>query len=249
MAKKSVKKLLKPSSINAEDVEKFNAFGTSWWDESGAMRPLHQMNPIRLGYIKNQAQRWLNLETLQGLKILDVGCGGGLLCEPLARMGAEVTGIDAGKDNIVVAKNHAAQMKLKIDYHATTAEELAASGAKFDFVTALEIVEHVEHPEQFLIDCAKMVKPGGLLFVSTLNRTAKSFALGIVAAEYVLRLLPRGTHDWRKFMKPSEIASALEKAGMSINDITGLIYNPLTQSFRLDRNQVGVNYLCCFQED
>jgi 2-polyprenyl-6-hydroxyphenyl methylase/3-demethylubiquinone-9 3-methyltransferase len=236
----------KKSSVDAADVQKFEALGARWWDESGPMKPLHQMNPLRLRYIRDQATALLGCDDLKDLKVLDVGCGGGILTEPLARQGAKVTGIDAGAENIAIAKTHAQKMELKIDYRATTAEDLAASGAQFDIVTALEIVEHVTDPSVFLTDCAKMVKPGGVMFVSTLNRTAKSFALGIVAAEYVLRLLPPGTHNWKKFMKPSEIAAPMEKAGMSIKDITGLVYNPLSGGFTLSRKRLGVNYMMTF---
>jgi 2-polyprenyl-6-hydroxyphenyl methylase/3-demethylubiquinone-9 3-methyltransferase len=236
----------KKSSIDAADVQKFEALGAKWWDENGSMKPLHQMNPVRLRYIRDQACALLDCADLSGLKILDVGCGGGILTEPLARQGAKVTGIDAGAANIAAAKTHAKKMELKIDYRATTAEDLAASGAQFDIVTALEIVEHVTDPAEFLKDCARMVKPGGVMFVSTLNRTVTSFALGIVAAEYLLRLLPPGTHDWRKFMKPSEIAAPMEKAGMSVQDIAGLIYNPLSGGFTLSRKRLGVNYMMVF---
>jgi 2-polyprenyl-6-hydroxyphenyl methylase/3-demethylubiquinone-9 3-methyltransferase len=183
------------------------------------------------------------MRSLKDLNIADIGCGGGLVAEPLCRMGAEVTGVDAGKENIRVARAHAKAHHLDIEYLATTAEDLAASGRKFDAVTALEIIEHVADTEAFVAACCKLLKKDGTLVLSTLNRTAKSFALGIVAAEYILRWLPAGTHDWRKFMKPSQVAALLEKNGMEVTDVRGLVYNPLTRVFSLSKTDLDVNYL------
>jgi 2-polyprenyl-6-hydroxyphenyl methylase/3-demethylubiquinone-9 3-methyltransferase len=181
--------------------------------------------------------------SLTGLRIADIGCGGGLVTEPLCRLGADVTGIDAGEDNIKAARLHAAQQGLAIDYKATTVEELAEAGKeKFDVVTALEIIEHVADPELFIASCCKLVKKNGMLILSTLNRTPKSFALGIIAAEYILRWLPAGTHDWKKFVKPSELARPLKQHGLKTVDISGLVYNPLKRSFSLSKTDIDVNY-------
>lgn len=217
--------------------------GEKWWDEDGPMRPLHRLNPVRLQYIRDALTDDRGLKPLKGLSVADIGCGGGLVTEPLCRMGARVTGVDAGKENIRTAKAHAARHGLEIEYLATTVEDLAASGRKFDAVTALEIVEHVADPELFLASCCKILKKDGVLVFSTLNRTAKSFALGIVAAEYILRWLPAGTHDWRRFMKPSEAALLLEKNGMEVTDVRGLVYSPLARAFSLSASDIGVNYL------
>jgi 2-polyprenyl-6-hydroxyphenyl methylase / 3-demethylubiquinone-9 3-methyltransferase len=179
---------------------------------------------------------------LTGISALDIGCGGGLVTEPLCRMGAAVTGVDAGPENIRIAKAHGKAEGLTINYQATTAEALADAGKQYDLVTALEIVEHVADVPLFLQSCAALVKPGGMLIVSTLNRTPKSFMLGIVAAEYILRWLPTGTHNWKKFLKPSEIATPLTAAGLKVTDVRGLIYNPLTRQFSLSADDLDVNY-------
>ena len=233
----------KTSTIDRAEVAQFDSLGEKWWDENGPMKPLHRLNPVRLQYIRDAIRPGKGLRPLKGLRIADIGCGGGLVTEPLCRMGATVTGVDAGKENIKIAKAHAVKHGLNIDYRATTAEELAATGAKFDAVTALEIIEHVAEPELFIKACCKLLKKDGMLVLSTLNRTAKSFALGIVAAEYILRWLPAGTHDWRKFMKPSDVAALLEKHGMRVTDVRGLVYNPLTRAFSLSKTDLDVNYL------
>lgn len=232
------------STIDAAEVHQFDSLGAKWWDEEGPMRPLHRLNPVRLHYMREQlAGKTTALQALKGLQIADIGCGGGLVTEPLCRMGARVTGVDAGKENIRIAKAHARQHGLDIEYLATTAEDLAATGRKFDAVTALEIIEHVADPALFLESCCKLLKKDGILILSTMNRTTKSFALGIIAAEYILRWLPAGTHDWKKFMKPSEVARLLEENGAETTDITGLIYNPLQNKFLLHKTDVAVNYL------
>lgn len=237
-AKKAAK-----STLDAQEVAQFDSLGNSWWDEEGPMKPLHRLNPVRLAYIRDAFSARPGLRPLEGLSVADIGCGGGLVTEPLCRMGAKVTGIDAGKQNIRVAAAHAKRQKLDIEYRATTAEALAATGRKFDAVTALEIIEHVADPALFISACCKLLKKNGVLVLSTLNRTPKSFALGIVAAEYLLRWLPPGTHDWKKFMKPSEIAALLAGNGMQVTDVRGLVYNPLTRAFSLDAEDVDVNYL------
>lgn len=247
MAAKNPKKNSSASTKDAEEISRFDALGAQWWDESGPMAPLHRMNPARLGYIRDQACRHFSLparplQFLKGLDIVDIGCGGGLVTEPLCRMGAEVTGIDAGEENIRIAGGHAEKQGLKIRYLATTAESLAAKGKTFDVVLALEIIEHVANPALFLKSCAALVRPGGLLILSTLNRTPKSFLLGIVAAEHILRWLPAGTHDWKKFMKPGEVALMLEKHGMETTDVSGLSFSPLSGEFSLSKKDMGVNY-------
>ena len=247
IATKKTAKKSKHSTIDAAEVAQFDSLGDRWWDEAGPMRPLHRLNPQRMTYIRDTACAHFGrgndkMGALSGLKIADIGCGGGLVTEPLCRMGASVTGIDAGPENIRVAKAHAKSHGLAIDYMTTTAEALAATGKKFDVVTALEIIEHVSDPPLFLKACCALVKKDGLLILSTLNRTPKSFALGIVAAEYILRWLPQGTHDWKKFMKPSEINALLEQNGFQATDITGLVYNPLTSQFALSKRDTEVNY-------
>lgn len=247
MAQKKQKKVLSASTIDAEDVGRFEKIGAKWWDESGPMKPLHEMNPVRLQYIRDQICGHFDIspntfKALKDLKIIDVGCGGGILSEPLSRMGADVTGIDAGKENIKIAKAHAEKQGLGITYKNITAEGLAATKTKFDVVTALEIIEHVADVDMFLESCCKLVNKNGMIILSTLNRTAKSYLLGIVAAEYILRLLPPGTHDWKKFLRPSEIVRRLEKHGFQAVNICGLAYNPLTQRFALHKSDMGVNY-------
>ncbi len=247
MAPKKRKKFADSATIDAEDIRQFEELGEKWWDESGPMAPLHRLNPVRLEYLRRIIRERFSLpdriKCLQSLKIADIGCGGGLVAEPLARMGATVTGVDAGQENIRVAKAHAKAHGLDIDYQVVTAEKLAASGKKFDVVTALEIVEHVADVDVFLQACCKLVAPGGMLIMSTLNRTPKSYLLGIVATEYVLRWLPRGTHDWKKFVKPSELARGLETHGLEVTDLRGLIYNPFTRDFQLSKSDLDVNYL------
>lgn len=247
MAAKKQKKFSSASTIDEKDLQQFEQLGEKWWDESGPMKPLHRLNPTRLDYIRRSACAHFGRDAekmgaLSGLSVLDIGCGGGLVAEPLARMGLAVTGADAGAENIRIAQAHAKTEKLKIDYQATTAEALADSGKQYDIVTALEIVEHVADVPLFLSACAALVKPGGLLVVSTLNRTAKSFALGIVAAEYILRWLPAGTHDWKKFLKPSEVAAPLVAAGLQLTDVRGLVYHPLSDTFALSADDLDVNY-------
>ena len=234
-------------SIDQAEVARFAEQAAAWWDPDGAFRPLHRLNPVRLAYLRDHllahfGRDRASLTPLAGLELVDIGCGGGLVAEPMARLGAAVTGIDAGAENIAIARAHAAQAGLAVDYRAATAEALADEGRRFDIVLALEIVEHVADRDLFLAAAAALLKPGGCLVAATLNRTLKSFALAIVGAEYVLRWLPRGTHDWRKFLRPSELAAGLRRQGLTVADVTGIAYDPLSDGWRLTRD-VGVNYM------
>lgn len=236
------------STVDQAEIEKFSEMAEAWWDETGDFAPLHRINPTRLAFIRAQAcahfeRDTADMQPLKGLQVLDIGCGGGLLCEPLARLGAEVTGIDAGEKNIAVARLHAEESGLAIDYRCITAEELAASGARFDMVLALEIVEHVADVEAFLAACSELLRGQGAFVLSTLSRTPKSFMMAIVGAEYVLRWLPRGTHDWHRFLKPSEICRYLRQVAIEVDTLSGLVYNPLNDSWRLSRRDLDVNYL------
>ena len=235
------------ASVDPAETAKFAAMAEAWWDPHGKFRPLHKFNPTRIAYIRDRLARHRNRDPLDnrpldGLRLLDIGCGGGLLAEPMARLGATVTGIDAVERNIRVARAHAADSSLAIDYRVGTAEDLAAGGAKFDAVLTLEVVEHVADLQAFLAACCALLADDGLLFIATINRTAKAFALAVVGAEYVLRWLPRGTHDWRKFVRPSEIATGLRRHGVDIAEITGVGYSPLTDKWSLTRD-LDVNYM------
>ncbi|MGB4056960.1 MAG: bifunctional 2-polyprenyl-6-hydroxyphenol methylase/3-demethylubiquinol 3-O-methyltransferase UbiG [Alphaproteobacteria bacterium] len=232
------------STVLTAEIEKFSKDADRWWDENGPFAPLHRLNPARMSYIRQQicahyTLSQTNLKPFKTLKILDVGCGGGLVSEPMARLGASITGIDADPIAIPVAKKHAEQSNLKINYSNQEIKDLQST---FDVILALEIIEHVENPTDFVKSVAKALKPGGLAIFSTLNRTPKSYALGIVAAEYILRLVPRGTHEWQRFLKPSELASHIRKAGMEPADVSGLIYRPLSREFEISKNDVAVNY-------
>jgi 2-polyprenyl-6-hydroxyphenyl methylase / 3-demethylubiquinone-9 3-methyltransferase len=234
-------------TVDAAEVARFDALAESWWDPRGEMRALHMINPVRLAYIRDAACRHFArdpkaLDCLQGLRILDIGCGAGILSEPLARLGAAIVGADAAETNIAVARRHAARAGLTIDYRAVTAEVLADAGERFDIVLAMEVVEHVADVDLFVRRCAEMVKPGGLMVVATINRTLKSFALIIVGAEYILRLLPRGTHDWNKLVRPDELEPALEENGLEIVDERGVILNIFTGEMQLS-NDLDVNYM------
>jgi len=236
-----------PSTVDRDEVARFSAMAAEWWNPHGKMATLHKFNPVRLQYIRDAACRRFErdrkrIDCLTGLRILDIGCGGGILSEPLARLGAEVTGADAGQTNIEVAKLHAAEGGLTVDYRATTAEALAAAGERFDVVLAMEVVEHVADVDLFIKCCAEMVKPGGLMVTATINRTLKSFALAIVGAEYVLRWLPRGTHQWDKFVTPNELEIALEKNALRVIDETGVSYVPLADRWKLS-SDMDVNYM------
>ena len=235
------------STVDPAEIERFSRIAEEWWDPAGKFAPLHRLNPVRLSYIRDRAaQHWRRdalSSPLKGLSVLDIGCGGGLLSEPMARLGAAVTGIDAAERNIAVARRHAAGQELAIDYRHTTAETLVESGAQFDIVLALEIVEHVTDVDLFLGSCGRLTKPGGLVFLSTLNRTAKAWALAIAGAEYLLRWLPRGTHDWRKFLKPSEAVRGLRGGGIEAQEIVGVVYSPLGRAWSLNKHDLDVNYM------
>jgi 2-polyprenyl-6-hydroxyphenyl methylase/3-demethylubiquinone-9 3-methyltransferase len=235
------------STVDQAEVERFSALAAEWWDPRGKMAPLHKFNPVRLGYLRDQAVARFGrdpkrLDCLKGLRILDIGCGGGILSEPLARLGAEVVGADPSETNIEVGKLHAAQAELAIDYRCTTAEDLADAGERFDIVLAMEVVEHVSDVSLFVRRCAEMVKPDGLMIAATLNRTLKSFALAIVGAEYILRWLPVGTHQWDKFVTPNELEIALEQGGMRVTEERGVIYNLLADRWQLSTD-TDVNYM------
>jgi len=234
-------------TIDQDEVARFSRLAAQWWDARGPMAPLHKLNPVRLAYIRDRAAEYFGrdpkrLDSLAGLRILDIGCGGGILSEPLARLGAAVVGADPSESNIAVARNHAAQSGLAIDYRNTTAEALAEAGESFDVVLAMEVVEHVADVGLFVDLTASMVKPGGLMFVATLNRTMKSFALAIVGAEYILRWLPRGSHQWDKFVTPNELEIAIEQGGLQLTHETGVIYNLLADRWQL-ATDLDVNYM------
>jgi 2-polyprenyl-6-hydroxyphenyl methylase/3-demethylubiquinone-9 3-methyltransferase len=239
-------------TVDPQEVARFAALSAQWWDQGGKMGMLHRFNPVRLGFIKQAACRRFQrdpkaLTALAGLRILDIGCGGGILCEPLARLGASVVGADPGEANIEAARLHAAEGRLAIDYRVTTAEELADRGERFDVVLAMEVVEHVADLALFTGRCAEMVKPGGLMIVATINRTLKSFALAIVGAEYVLRWLPRGTHRWDKFVTPFELEAALRRQGLRLTEETGVVYDLMTDRWRLAAD-LDVNYMLAFEQ-
>ena len=236
----------RPGSIDAREIAGFAAVADQWWDTSGPFRPLHRLNPVRLAYIRDALTGHFGLTSqdrpLEGLAIADIGCGGGLICEPLARLGATVTGIDAAPEALAVARAHAEGAGLAIEYLESTAEAVAASGRRFDAVMALEIVEHVADRTAFVADCCRLVKPGGSLVMSTLNRTPRAFALAIVGAEYLLRWVPRGSHRWRKFVRPAELARDLRLGGARTTDVSGLAYDPLRDRWSRSRD-VAVNYI------
>jgi len=235
------------TTIDGAEVDKFDRLAAEWWNPNGKFKPLHKFNPVRLAYLRQTLCRHFDRDAraerpLGGLRILDIGCGGGLLSEPLARIGADVVGADAAPTNIEVARRHAAETGVTVDYRATTAEALAAEGETFDAVLAMEIVEHVSDVDAFVAACAAMVRPGGLTLFATINRTAKAFALAIVGAEYVLRWLPRGTHSYRKLVKPAELERAFAANGLSPREPVGVFYNPVRDAWALSQD-TDVNYM------
>ena len=235
-----------PSTVDPAEVARFSQLSEEWWDPQGRMAPLHKINPLRLGWIRDTACRKFNrnprsLKSLERLRILDIGCGAGLLSEPLARLGAQLIGIDPSESNIAAAKVHAARSNVLIDYRATTVEEMG-NLERFDIVLAMEVIEHVTDVGLFLQRCATLMKPQGMMVVSTLNRTLKSFALAIVGAEYVLRWLPRGTHQWGKFVTPAELAQHLHRSRLEIAEQTGVIYTPFADRWSLS-SDMDVNYM------
>lgn len=234
-------------TIDPDEVAKFIAMADDWWNPNGKFKPLHKFNPTRLAYIRDRLCKQFDRnphdeKPLAGLRLLDIGCGGGLLSEPMARLGAEVLGADAAEANIKTASLHAEAQGLEIDYRAITAEELCRAGEKFDVVLNMEVIEHVADPDAFIKACADMLKPEGVMFLATLNRSLKSFALAIVGAEYVLRWLPRGTHDWHKFITPAELEAMTARAGLDTVTSTGVSFNPLTDKWSLS-GDMGVNYM------
>jgi 2-polyprenyl-6-hydroxyphenyl methylase / 3-demethylubiquinone-9 3-methyltransferase len=234
-------------TLDPAEVERFRRMADEWWDAKGKFRPLHKLGPARLTFIRDEIVRHFQfgsggLKPLAGLSVLDIGCGGGLVSEPVARMGAKVTGLDPGEENILAARAHAEPQGLSIDYRIGLVEDLAAAGDLFDAVLCLEVVEHVPDVGAFVKTCARLVRPGGVLILSTLNRNLKSYALAIVAAEYVLGWLPRGTHQWDRFVTPDELARYLANAGMSTPRFGGMAYTPLSDTWRLTTD-TGVNYL------
>lgn len=223
-------------NVDQAEIAKFEALADRWWDPNSEFRPLHDINPLRLAYIDERA-------SLAGKKVIDIGCGGGLLSEGMARMGAQVTGVDMGEAPLAVARLHAEKNGVEVEYRQSTAEDMAAQrGGQYDVVTCLEMLEHVPDPAAVIKACADLVKPGGQVFFSTINRNPKAFMFAIVGAEYVLRLLPRGTHEYAKLIKPSELAGWARQASLDVRDTTGMVYNPLTNVYRLNRD-VSVNYL------
>jgi 2-polyprenyl-6-hydroxyphenyl methylase/3-demethylubiquinone-9 3-methyltransferase len=236
------------ATVDSAEIARFESMAADWWDPDGKFRPLHRMNPLRIGYIRDRICARLGRDPLApkplaSLGILDIGCGGGLLSEPMARLGATVTGVDAGAEAIGVARAHAAESGLAIDYRCSSAEDLAASGARFDAVLALEIVEHVADVDAFCQALATLLRPCGTLVMSTLNRTRRSWAVAILGAEHLLRIIPRGTHEWRKFLKPHELAAALRRAGLEVGDIAGMVPDPRGGGWRLAPHHLAVNYI------
>lgn len=242
------------SSIDKDEVARFSAMAADWWNPNGKFAPLHKFNPTRLGYIRDTAAAHFGRNTnatapFEGLRLLDIGCGGGLLSEPMTRMGFDVVGADASEQNIKTAAVHADEQGLDIDYRATTAEALNEAGERFDVVLNMEVVEHVANPRRFLRDCAQMVTPGGLMICATLNRTPRSLLMAKIGAEYVLRWLPAGTHTWSKFITPQELERMLIAAGLNVTEQMGVTYNPLKDSFALNPRDVAVNYMMVGRKD
>ena len=239
------------TSVDAGEVAKFEAMASEWWDPNGKFKPLHMLNPCRLDYITDQiaAEFGRDLKArapFEGLRLLDIGCGGGLLAEPMARRGATVVGADAAERNIPVARLHAEQSGLEIDYRHTTAEALAEAGERFDVVLNMEVVEHVADPAAFLTTCQTLLKPGGLMICSTLNRNPKSYAMAVFGAEVLMRWLPRGTHDWKKFLTPAEVIQPLQAAGLKHQHSSGMVYHPLTREWSMSATDLDVNYYVSF---
>ncbi len=235
------------TTIDQAEVDRFSAMAAEWWDPRGKFRPLHKFNPVRLTYIRDRVSAAFDRDPLapqplKGLRVLDIGCGGGLLSEPMARMGADVVGADASEKNIMIAKTHAQGSGVSVDYRAVTAEALAEAGETFDVILNMEVVEHVADVEFFISTCASMVRPGGMMFVATINRTFKAGALAIVAAENLLRWLPRGTHQFEKLVRPEELEKPLNASGLDITDRTGVFFNPLSNQWNLSKD-MDVNYM------
>lgn len=238
-----------PARADPDEVAHFDSLARQWWDPDGPMKPLHRINPVRLSFIRDVTCRHFGRDPKQAgvmtdLTALDVGCGAGMLCEPLARMGASVTGLDPAQENIAVARAHAAAGGLEIDYRGELVEDVAAAGERFDIVTAMEVIEHVPDPARFVAACCQAVKPDGLLLMATLNRTRKAWALAIVGAEYVLRWVPRGTHDWNRFVTPEELTAFIAGGGLTVRQTEGVVYQPWTDTWSRSQD-TDVNYMLC----
>ncbi|TYB77932.1 MULTISPECIES: bifunctional 2-polyprenyl-6-hydroxyphenol methylase/3-demethylubiquinol 3-O-methyltransferase UbiG [Rhodobacterales] len=236
------------TTVDPSEVAKFEAMAAEWWDPAGKFKPLHMMNPVRLDYITSQIAAEFGRDLtgprpFEGLRLLDIGCGGGLLSEPMARLGAEVVGADAAERNIPVAQIHAEQSGLEIDYRHTTAEALAEAGEQFDVVLNMEVVEHVSDPLAYLTACQQLLKPGGMMIASTINRNPKSFMVAIVGAERVMRWLPVGTHDWSKFITPAELEDLITRAGLRPVDAKGFVFNPVSWQWSISTRDLSVNYV------
>ncbi|WP_396022165.1 bifunctional 2-polyprenyl-6-hydroxyphenol methylase/3-demethylubiquinol 3-O-methyltransferase UbiG [Celeribacter litoreus] len=243
-----MKEQIMQTTIDPQEVAKFEAMAAEWWDPTGKFKPLHMMNPVRLDYITSQiaAEFGRDLTSdrpFEGLRLLDIGCGGGLLSEPMARLGATVVGADAAERNLPVARLHAEQSGLDIDYRHTTAEDMAAAGEQFDVVLNMEVVEHVADPLAYLTACQQLLKPGGLMIASTINRNPKSYAVAIFGAEVVMRWLPRGTHEWNKFITPDELFELISQAGLEPVDRKGFVFNPVLWKWSISARDLSVNYV------
>ena len=229
----------KTQNVDPNEISKFEQLASRWWDRNSEFKPLHDINPLRANWIDN-------LAPLAEKTVLDVGCGGGILCEALAQRGATVTGIDMGDAPLAVANLHKLESGVSVDYQKSTAEDFAVKHQQaFDTVTCLEMLEHVPDPSSVVKACSEMVKPGGSVFFSTINRNPKSFLFAIVGAEYVLNLLPKGTHEYAKFIRPSEMASWIREAGLELDQMTGLLFNPITKKYSLNERDISVNYMLC----
>ncbi len=227
-------------NVDQAELEKFSALASRWWDPNSEFRPLHQINPLRLDWIDT-------LASIKGKRVVDVGCGGGILAESMSRLGADVKGIDLAEKSLKVAQLHGLESGIKVDYEAISAESLAdRESAQYDVVTCMEMLEHVPDPSATIAACSKMVKPGGWVFFSTINRNPKSFLFAVIGAEYLLRILPKGTHEYAKFIKPSELADAARDAGLELQEMLGMSYNPVTQAYSLGRD-TSVNYLMAYR--
>jgi len=240
--------MVSATTVDPQEVAKFEAMAAEWWDPNGKFKPLHMLNPCRLDYIVDQITAKFGrdpkqIASLKGLRILDIGCGGGLLSEPMARLGAEVVGADAAEGNLPVARIHAEQSGLDIDYRHITAEAMAADGEQFDVVLNMEVIEHVADPQGFLTACQQLLKPGGLMICSTLNRNPKSFMVAIVGAEHIMRWLPKGTHEWHKFITPDELISLIGKAGLTPVNRKGFVFNPILWTWSISEKDLSVNYV------
>lgn len=235
-------------TLNLQEVEKFSRLASEWWNPEGSLKPLHMLNPIRLQYIKNLLEWHFNNRPFGAINILDVGCGGGLVSEPLGKIGFNVTGIDASKENIETAKHHAKENKIKVSYLTATAEEMVDRKIEYEVILALEIIEHVDNPEQFLWYLAKLCKPNGMIIISTLNKTLKAYLLAIVGAEYITRMLPVGTHQYEKFIKPAQLVKMASASGLSLTDLHGVTFNPIKKSWSL-ANDVDINYFAAFTKN